>query len=90
MHVPLLSSITLAQIPGEDLSPYRAASRSIGAVLARWGPVARLGMDEAWVDVTQVRYITQFFVAYQHLRVRGSHTKACLSQPRVPLLCWGC
>ena len=43
------------QIPGEDLGPYRAASKAILAVLQRYGPAEKFGMDEVWVDVTQVR-----------------------------------
>ncbi len=31
------------------------ASQAIHAVLSRYGPAERLGMDEVWVDVTQVR-----------------------------------
>ncbi len=42
------------QIPGEDLEPYRAASQSILNVLSRYGPACRLGLDEVFVDVTQV------------------------------------
>eukprot|EP00899_Mesostigma_viride_P027400 jgi/Mesvir1/7845/Mv11779-RA.1 len=38
---------------GEDLTPYRAASKAIRGVLARFGTVEKLGLDEAFVDVTQ-------------------------------------
>lgn len=44
----------MVQVPGEDLTPYRAASKAIAAVLQRFGPAQRLGMDEVFVDVTQV------------------------------------
>jgi hypothetical protein len=37
---------------GEDLTPYRAASKRISAILSRFGPTERLGLDEAWVDAT--------------------------------------
>lgn len=40
-------------IPGEDLAPYRDASRRILAVLQRFGPTERLGLDESYVDVTE-------------------------------------
>ena len=43
----------LVLISGEDLTPYRAASRRIQAVLERFGTVERLGMDECFVDVTE-------------------------------------
>ena len=42
----------LQLVSGEDLTPYRAASKQILAVLAEFGTVERLGMDEAIVDVT--------------------------------------
>ena len=42
----------LVLISGEDLTPYRAASRRIQAVLERFGAVERLGMDECFLDVT--------------------------------------
>jgi nucleotidyltransferase/DNA polymerase involved in DNA repair len=42
------------QVSGEDLTPYRAASKAIAAVLQRFGPAERLGMDEVFVDATQV------------------------------------
>ncbi|KIZ00971.1 DNA polymerase iota subunit [Monoraphidium neglectum] len=44
---------SLVLIPGEDLTPYRAASKAISAVLQRFGPAQRLGMDELFVDATQ-------------------------------------
>ncbi len=31
---------------GEDLTPYRRASKAIMAVLSRFGPAERLGLDE--------------------------------------------
>eukprot|EP00878_Enallax_costatus_P020113 GHUV01021245.1.p1 GENE.GHUV01021245.1~~GHUV01021245.1.p1 ORF type:complete len:426 (+),score=135.49 GHUV01021245.1:409-1686(+) len=43
----------LVLVPGEDLTPYRHASRDIRAVLSRWGPTEKLGLDECWVDITQ-------------------------------------
>ena len=45
----------LALVPGEDLAPYRDASARLFAVLSRFGPAERLGMDEVFVDVTQAR-----------------------------------
>ena len=42
----------LVLVPGEDLTPYRQASKRIGAVLAEFGVVERLGMDEMALDVT--------------------------------------
>jgi DNA polymerase iota len=42
----------LQLVSGEDLTPYRAASKQILGVLAEFGTVERLGMDEAIVDVT--------------------------------------
>lgn len=41
-----------SQVNGEDLTPYRTASKRIWALLQRFGPVQRGGMDEAFVDVT--------------------------------------
>lgn len=43
----------LVLVPGEDLTPYRAASASILSILERYGPAERLGMDEVWVDATE-------------------------------------
>ena len=37
----------LILISGEDLTPYRRASKEILAVLQRFGVAERLGMDEA-------------------------------------------
>jgi nucleotidyltransferase/DNA polymerase involved in DNA repair len=37
---------------GEDLTPYRAASKQILAVLKRYGTAEKLGLDEIFVDVT--------------------------------------
>ena len=37
---------------GEDLTPYRRASRNVEALLANYGTVERLGLDEFFVDVT--------------------------------------
>jgi DNA polymerase iota len=39
-------------VPGEDLTPYRAASKRLLAVLQRFGTVERGGLDEAFVDAT--------------------------------------
>eukprot|EP00873_Tetraselmis_striata_P039314 jgi/Tetstr1/459578/TSEL_004943.t1 len=43
----------LVLISGEDLTPYRHASKKIQAVLQRFGTVERLGMDECFVDATE-------------------------------------
>ena len=44
----------LVLIPGEDLTPYREASKAIFRVLSSVGEASeRLGMDEVWVDVTE-------------------------------------
>lgn len=43
----------LMLVSGEDLTPYRQASKAIHAVLQRFGPAERLGMDEVYVDVTE-------------------------------------
>ncbi len=37
---------SLYVLSGEDLTPYRAASKRILAVLSRFGPAERLGLDE--------------------------------------------
>ena len=37
---------SLVLVNGEDLTPYRQASKSIFSVLARFGRAERLGMDE--------------------------------------------
>ena len=42
----------LVLVSGEDLTPYRAASKKIQAVLQRFGTAERLGMDEIWLDIT--------------------------------------
>lgn len=42
----------LVLVSGEDLTPYRQASKRILAVLERFGPAQRLGMDEVFVDLT--------------------------------------
>eukprot|EP00891_Asterochloris_glomerata_P008712 jgi/Astpho2/8712/gw1.00128.65.1_t len=42
----------LMLVSGEDLGPYRAASRAILDVLRRFGVAERGGMDEVLVDVT--------------------------------------
>ena len=39
-------------VNGEDLRPYRAVSKRMMAILRRFGPVQRIGLDEAWVDIT--------------------------------------
>ncbi|GBG75489.1 hypothetical protein CBR_g20120 [Chara braunii] len=46
----------LVLINGEDLSPYRRASKRILAVLQRFGVVERLGLDEAYIDVSDEAY----------------------------------
>ncbi|MCO5609696.1 hypothetical protein L7F22_063928 [Adiantum nelumboides] len=38
---------------GEDLTPYRAASKNIMAVLGRFGVLERRGLDEAALDITE-------------------------------------
>ncbi|CAL5220492.1 g2519 [Coccomyxa viridis] len=43
---------SLVLVNGEDLTPYRQASKRIFSVLARFGTAERLGMDEVFVDVT--------------------------------------
>lgn len=37
---------------GEDLTPYRAASKQMLAVLKRYGTAEKLGLDEIFVDAT--------------------------------------
>jgi nucleotidyltransferase/DNA polymerase involved in DNA repair len=39
-------------VSGEDLTPYRAASKQIMAVLQRYGTAEKLGLDEMYLDVT--------------------------------------
>ena len=60
LGVPKMVSIASARdkcphlilINGEDLTPYREASRAIFAVLSRFGTLERLGLDEAVVDLS--------------------------------------
>lgn len=60
LGVPKMSSIQEAKrrcpdlvlINGEDLTPYRAASKKIMAVLSRFGILERRGLDEAALDIT--------------------------------------
>ncbi|KAL4854768.1 DNA polymerase iota [Chlorella vulgaris] len=42
----------IALVSGEDLTPYRAASKQIMAVLQRYGTAEKLGLDEMYLDVT--------------------------------------
>jgi len=42
----------LVLINGEDLTPYRHASKNMISVLKRYGTVQKLGLDEIFVDVT--------------------------------------
>ncbi|KAL4530823.1 hypothetical protein Ndes2526B_g09198 [Nannochloris sp. 'desiccata'] len=42
----------LVLVNGEDLTPYRYASKSMISVLKRYGTVQKLGLDEIFVDVT--------------------------------------
>ena len=44
----------LVLVSGEDLTPYRQASKRLLSVLRRFGTAERLGMDETFLDVTQV------------------------------------
>jgi DNA polymerase iota len=65
LGVTKLQGITVAKercpglvlINGEDLSPYRQASKQILSVLQRFGVAERLGMDEvssvAWIRVRE-------------------------------------
>ncbi|CAI5995862.1 unnamed protein product [Closterium sp. NIES-64] len=58
--VPKMASIDDARtrcpeivlVNGEDLTPYRQASKRIFSVLARFGTLERLGLDEAFVDLS--------------------------------------
>lgn len=43
----------LVLVSGEDLTPYRQASKDIMKVLQRFGPAEKLGLDEVFVDVTE-------------------------------------
>ncbi|KAJ7556365.1 hypothetical protein O6H91_05G079700 [Diphasiastrum complanatum] len=43
----------LVLINGEDLTPYRAASKIIMQVLSRFGTLERRGLDEAALDITE-------------------------------------
>ena len=46
---------SLTLVPGEDLAPYRQASAQVTALLQQFSPlVERLGLDENFVDVTQL------------------------------------
>lgn len=47
-HCPLLTLCC----SGEDLTPYREASKAVLAVLRRYGTCEKLGLDEAFVDAT--------------------------------------
>ena len=44
----------LVLISGEDLTPYREASARIFSALCAFGPCQKLGLDELFVDVTDV------------------------------------
>ncbi|GBF90329.1 DNA polymerase iota [Raphidocelis subcapitata] len=43
----------LVLVNGEDLTPYRAASKAVAAALRRFGPTERLGLDEFFVDASE-------------------------------------
>lgn len=43
----------LVLVSGEDLTPYRQASKALLAVLRRYGPAEKLGLDEVFVDASQ-------------------------------------
>ena len=40
------------QVSGEDLTPYRHASKQMWELLQQFGTVQRGGMDEAYLDAT--------------------------------------
>ncbi|CAI7851690.1 unnamed protein product, partial [Closterium sp. NIES-54] len=46
------SRTEIVLVNGEDLTPYRAASKKIFSVLSRFGTLERLGLDEAFVDLS--------------------------------------
>ena len=47
------ASAEIKLVSGEDLTPYRQASKAVHAVLQRYGPAERLGMDEVFVDASR-------------------------------------
>lgn len=95
--VPKMSSISKARsicpeiilINGEDLTPYRAASKKIMAVLKRFGTLERLGLDEAVVDITSEvfarieskNYPTKFFGHLYSPETKISGAARPLGQP---------
>lgn len=46
----------LVLVNGEDLTPYRAASSQLVDIVKRFGPAEKVGLDEVFVDVTEVLY----------------------------------
>lgn len=40
-------------VSGEDTTPYRAVTKRLRSLLAKYGPTEPLGYDECWIDVTR-------------------------------------
>jgi impB/mucB/samB family len=48
----LVTASHSAQVSGEDLTPYREASKAVWALLRDFGTTQRGGLDEAFLDAT--------------------------------------
>ena len=57
------------QVPGEDLTPYRTASKQIWALLDRFGKVQRGGLDEAFLDATDEVQMSNCHLVTAHVTV---------------------
>ncbi len=66
---------------GEDLTPYRAASQSILAVLRRYGTAEKGGLDEFWVDATSLVGSRAPGLAGAGQWVAAAHVCVCVCVP---------
>ena len=56
----------LVLVSGEDLTPYRRASKGIMGVLSRFGPAERLGLDEVRAVSVALRTVTIVPIESRH------------------------
>lgn len=87
LHTPLAPHRS-----GEDLTPYRAASKQIQAVLRRFGPVERLGLDEFFLDATPEVGAAGCLVGGRVLASAHMHGRGCTQRSRShnAHMGWGC
>ena len=79
---------SLVLVNGEDLTPYRQASKRIFSVLARFGTAERLGMDEVKTPVCLAILYSSASIMLGSDNETGHRRRILWCNARMPYMLW--